>query len=106
MTAAKLYDIYNPTRAPRVLYDGIEGSQRSYRIGPGDRLQKVPLADHIVKDLVERKDDLRLTPRGSHNLPQPAPAPAPVLRTKKPPIIVDGMYGIGDNLHQRAAIHG
>lgn len=100
----KTYDIYNPSKATRIIYDGIEGSQRSFKLTPGTRLQNVPLADHIVQTLVDRNDELKLTARGDHMLPpSPMKSAAPTVGPK-PKIIVDGMYGIGDNLHQRAAI--
>ena len=97
-----IYDIYNPTRTPRIIYDGIEGSQRQYKLGPGARINGVALGQGVVDTLRSRTNDLQVFVRGqSAKLEPDKPVPIP---SQKPPIVVDGMYGIGDNLHQRAAI--
>src|SRR5579859_5122333 len=69
------YDIYNPTPAARVIYDGIPkdgkpgGPQGQYHFPPGSRRDGVELSDDIAADLISRTKgegkhdaDLRLTP--------------------------------------------
>jgi len=94
------YDIYNPTSTPRIIYDGIEGSQRALRLDPGGRLINVPLGQGVVDMLRSRDNDVQLFVRGQ-NTPLTADA---IIVAGKPPIVIDGMWGIGDNLHQRAPI--
>jgi hypothetical protein len=81
------YDIHNPTKAARVIYDGIpkngkDGPQTAYHIPAGTRREGVELSDEIAKELIERtraddaRDaDLRLTPHD---------AAAPPKATDKP----------------------
>lgn len=96
------YDIYNPTRTPRIIYDGIEGSQRQLRLEPGARINDVALGQGVVDLLRSRLDDLQVFVRGDWDMLGPDGVAQPT--GPKPPIIIDGMYGIGDNLHQRAPI--
>jgi hypothetical protein len=60
-----LYDLHNPTRAPRIIYDGIirpellqrldyepsANDMRCIRIEAGETVKGVALADHVVKRL-------------------------------------------------------
>jgi hypothetical protein len=60
-----LYDLHNPTRAPRIIYDGIVPSHllerldyepsandmRCIRVEAGETVKGVALADHIAKRL-------------------------------------------------------
>lgn len=54
------YDIHNPTKARRVIYDGSK-DQKQVVIEPGDTKKAVPLADHILKQLKARENDLVIT---------------------------------------------
>jgi len=65
------YNIHNPTKAARVIYDGIDdgnGRQKQYHIPAGESRGGIELADHIAEDLIKRtkgegkqEADLRLT---------------------------------------------
>lgn len=53
----KNYDIHNPTRAARVIYDGIDhggGNQREIHIVPGATKLCVALSDDIAQELRNR----------------------------------------------------
>ncbi len=73
------YDIFNPTTAPRVIYDGIDGQQRKITVLPNETKREVELADHIASGFhyapTEDTGDLVLTPLDQ---PQPPPAPRPL----------------------------
>lgn len=77
-------DIYNPTSAAHIFWVG--GVRVS--IKPGETLKD------IDADLAKIPSALIATPK---DIPRP-------FRTGKTPIVVDGMWGIGDNLHQRAVM--
>jgi hypothetical protein len=47
-------DLHNPTRAQRVIYDGIPGSQRQIVINPNDTKHSVRLHRSIEKELRDR----------------------------------------------------
>ena len=44
------YDIYNPTKARRVIWNGIDNKQKIV-IDPGQIAEDVELADHVVKSI-------------------------------------------------------
>jgi hypothetical protein len=48
------YDLVNPTRARRVINDGIAGSYQSYTIESGETKRNVELAEWVVKELRSR----------------------------------------------------
>lgn len=51
------YDIKNPTRARRIIYDGIpdqQGGMRSITIESGGTVKNVALSSDIVKEMQER----------------------------------------------------
>jgi hypothetical protein len=50
----KNYDIQNPTRAARVIYDGARPNQRQYHIGAGESRDGVALSDDIAEELIAR----------------------------------------------------
>jgi hypothetical protein len=49
-----LYDISNPTKATRVIYDGIPGSMKAITVAPGGEKKGVQLSDAIAGELLER----------------------------------------------------
>ena len=67
------YNIYNPTQARRIIYDGFEGQKR-IDVGPLETKYGVAVADHVAaaygNGLDGRKDDLWFTPETA----PPAPA--------------------------------
>src|SRR5260370_4391042 len=58
----QLYDIYNTTKTPRIIHDGIEGSQKAIYIKPSASVSEVRLAPHVVDLLLSYKNDLLITP--------------------------------------------
>ena len=63
-------DLFNPTRALRILHDGLPGQKKVF-IEPGQTLRNVSLGEHIVKDLKQRtkgrgnlNSDLHIFPAG------------------------------------------
>lgn len=63
----KLYDIKNPLRAQRTIYDGIEGSMAAHTVAPGGTKRGVKLHADIVKEMADRNQarpdsDLIITP--------------------------------------------
>src|SRR5438105_10151982 len=50
-----IYNIKNHTRTPRIIHDGIEGSQRQISIAPLDTKYGVRLAAHVVAVIRERE---------------------------------------------------
>lgn len=106
-----IYDIFNPTQAPRIIYDGFEGSQKEIRIGAGATVREVKIAPAIVEMILKRENDLVLSEVPTRNPPPEEQAnefreanPSLVAKTDKPPMLITGMFGIGDNLHQRAGL--
>lgn len=100
--------LHNPTKTPRVIHDGIPGSQKKIPIGPNETTEPVEIALHIVETLRARRNTLIVNQLRRPDAPAPveigeliAPEPAPA-PGRKPPIVIQGMWGIGDNLHQRA----
>jgi SAM-dependent methyltransferase len=78
----------NPTKTPRIIYDGIVGSQRQIKVMPGTT-QSVTLSREVVNRIRSLENDLVVDVKGE----------AP-----KSPIVINGMVGIGDCLHQRAGL--
>lgn len=103
------YNIHNPNRSTREFHDGTVLQRRI--ILPGERtLQGVELSPMMAEYLKGRGDlELTLTdapaatPINGH-VPKgiDTPRPARQVARVKPPLIVDGMFGIGDCIHQRA----
>jgi hypothetical protein len=84
------YDIFNPTKAGRVIYDGIVGKQRKITVLPGETKLDVELADHIAAGFnyapCDDESDLVLSPLGSAVNEGPQPLPADYKRYEAPPI--------------------
>ena len=63
------FNITNPTKARRVIYDGIAGQQNKIQIAPGETKYNVELADHISSKFeytpTASTRDLVLTPLDS-----------------------------------------
>ncbi len=55
------YDLVNPSRARRIIYDGIENLTKIV-IEPGGKVENVRLAEAIAKELMARKNDLKIAP--------------------------------------------
>ena len=53
-------DLYNPTRARRIVLDGIDGSMRQIMIGPGETRRGVTISRTIAEELRNRN---RKTPK-------------------------------------------
>lgn len=53
-------NIYNPTKTPRIIHDGIDGSQRPIRINPGKTVSAM-LDVRMVDRLLDMTDDLIVT---------------------------------------------
>lgn len=73
------YDIYNPTRARRVIFDGL--TNRRVEILPGQTVEGVPLADSVVERLRGYTGDLQVTEVQDGD---PVPPP-PVLKASVEP---------------------
>ncbi len=84
------YDIFNPTTAPRVIYDGIDGQQRKITVLPNETKREVELADHIAAGFYYAPApadyaDLVLTPLDQPQAPV-VPLPPDYTRYQAPPI--------------------
>lgn len=69
-------DLHNPTPATRVIYDGIEGSQRVITVRPGETAKNVEISETIARELRGRtkkrgheKADLTVHEAGSYRDP-------------------------------------
>lgn len=94
------YELHNPTKAVRILYDT---ERRQIRLDPGAVLRRVELDDLTAQRLRAAK----IVVRGEGDAPivvAPVPQRAPVVRSRRPQVVVTGIFGIGDNLHQRALV--
>lgn len=102
----RYFDVCNPTKTPRVFYDGIEGSQRKITVLPGQVVSGVAIGESTIRMFEEQGDDLILTSTEAE-VHEPLPKTnghSVAASNGKPPLIISGMFGIGDNLHQRAAL--
>lgn len=92
-----LCNLFNPTAKTLIVYDL---NSKEIRLRSGERKESVDLATQLVDKLEKSTNDLR-----AKRLDEPdIKLPAPVANGSRPSIVLDGMWGIGDNLHQRAAI--
>jgi SAM-dependent methyltransferase len=91
------YDIFNDTKATRVFNSGIPGAPQ-IEIKPGETLSDVPLAIHIGDKLCAHTSGV-MAKEHLAAFSKPLIPDGP-----KPALVIDGMYGIGDNLHQRAIV--
>jgi hypothetical protein len=91
------YDLANPTRATRIVYDGTF-EQRMIRVPPGQEVTGVELSEAVARDLFRNsgKDDLSIE---QHDPNRPA-----TVETASPPLVLDGRFGIGDAIHQRGVV--
>lgn len=91
------YDLSNPTRATRIIYDGLNG-QREIRVAPQQEIVGVELSERIAKDLFRNSgnDDLTIE---VHDPNRPLSVEA-----RKPAVVLDGRFGIGDAIHQRGVL--
>jgi hypothetical protein len=55
-----VYDIYNPTRTMRIFHDGVVGSQKAIRVGPGQTIRGVALGETTVKMIQTRAGHVKL----------------------------------------------
>lgn len=80
-------NLYNPTRARRVIYDGIEGSDKQITIAPGETKRGVTISRTIAEELRDRnrakKDsDLQVRPQTTEveeTTKSPEPEKEPVI---------------------------
>ena len=91
------YDLYNGTRATRIVYDGLIG-QREIKIAPKESVIGIELSDWVARDLFRNSGNNDLTIE-VHDPNKPV---APEFA--KPAIVLDGRFGIGDAIHQRGVV--
>lgn len=102
-----LYDIHNPARSKRIIHPrGVASDELC--ILPGETKRGVEILSHVLPS-IQRASDLvimRMPPPNGHIEATVVELPAPPVTVdpKKPIMVIDGMYGIGDNLHQRAVL--
>jgi predicted SAM-dependent methyltransferase len=103
-----IYAITNNAPSLRVFYDA---AGREVKLAPRS-MRHVDLDDGTYMRLVTSTDFV-VNPatfaRHAQPVAAPAPAPedakpAPIIVTDKPPVVVTGHFGIGDNIHQRAVM--
>jgi len=98
-----LYTIHNPHPATRVIYP--EATSRELRVRPGETIRSVYISSQIMPSLRRSCDLDMLIERNAPVVDMPLEAQdALPIAVDKPAMVVDGMYGIGDNLHQRAVL--
>lgn len=85
----------------RVIYDGIENSQREIIIPSGGIVRGVEIASHVFERIMGNLHDLVVEPIGGT-----VEVPDWIVDQNKdlPHIVVHGMHGLGDNIHQRAVM--
>jgi len=93
--AAVRYDLTNRMRGARVIYDGL-ANLRPIPIAPGATLRGVDLSDSAA-NRIRREGELQISEVDP-------PVSVAAVDGQKPPLVVVGMWGIGDNLHQRAVV--
>jgi predicted SAM-dependent methyltransferase len=91
-----IYNIRNPSPSLRIFYDA--SSIQRY-LQPHKTLEGVELVDKEADRL--RSSGMVVT---AVDTQPPFVLPAVAPGTPKPAIVIDGMWGIGDNLHQRAVV--
>jgi hypothetical protein len=91
------YDLYNGTRATRIIYDGMIG-QKEIRVAPKQAIRGIELSDAVARDLFRNSgnDDLTIELHDPNRPVDPEFA--------KPAIVLDGRFGIGDAIHQRGVV--
>lgn len=82
-----LYDLHNPTRAPRTFYDGAISAP--IRLAPGQKRLNVVLLDATAEKM--RGSDIAIKISAQQ-------------RPDMPAMVINGMWGIGDCLHQRGPL--
>ena len=98
-----LYTIHNPHPATRVIYP--EATSRELRVRPGETIRSVYISSQVMPSLRRSCDLDMLIERNAPVVDMPLEAQdALPIAVDKPAMVVDGMYGIGDNLHQRAVL--
>lgn len=119
-------DLYNPTKTPRIIYDGIAGSQKEIRLWPGQSISRVLMSSDTVARLRSYRDDIEVMdcidegtgingdvdriPAASSGAIAGPVIPAPVADIGQPPPVIKtpirifGMMGVGDCVHQRAIL--
>ena len=90
------FDVHNPNRAAREIFP--YGDMTKLRINPGQTVKGVDIRPHVLPSL-RKASDLVIT-EANGVAANGALVPDP----NKPVMIIDGMYGIGDNIHQRAVM--
>jgi hypothetical protein len=75
--ACSLVTIHNPTKRPRVIWDGIK-NENPIRLDADETKENVTLADFMIERLNQRKDDLVLS-NVSPDLPAQVQAKKPVV---------------------------
>jgi hypothetical protein len=89
------YDLFNPTQATRIIYDGL--AQREVRMAPGTEVIGIRLSDVVARNLYRTSDnDIKIEPHDPNRPQRNAPG--------RPALILNGRYGIGDAIHQRGII--
>lgn len=73
------YNLHNPTRAPRVIWDGITNA-KPIRVLPGETQEDVVLADHVVARL---RRDAALGEDVELKVTEVKPVPPAAAKTKK-----------------------
>lgn len=91
------YEITNNFRATQIIYDGL-GSRIRHHIEPGTTVC-IELSSAIAAQLRSQKFGVREAVQQQPSAYVPMSAGG-----AKTPLIVIGMWGIGDNLHQRAVL--
>lgn len=84
------YDVHNPTKATRIFYDAYG---RRIVIGSKTTVHAIEMTDAAAAEYAARTDDLELE---EHHEGEPTS-----IKFERPPLLVRGMHGLGDNLHQR-----
>jgi hypothetical protein len=93
------YDIHNPFRSPRIIYVGEAGADQ-ITILPGETARGKVLRDTEVTQ--HRAAGLTVSEYEAWNDPTTFTADPSTI--ERPSVLIDGMYGIGDNIHQRAGL--
>jgi predicted SAM-dependent methyltransferase len=99
----QLYQVHNPSAHGRTVFSGAQRAAVS--IGPGET-RHVKLDPKLVNHLITRYGLVIVDGNALFPPAEPQPAPPQVngsaAPASKPPLVISGMFGIGDCLHQRA----